>query len=165
MAVLDGRNRAKPEEIASFLDKFEDYEKEKATIMAEAMNKCKKVTERQSDLLDDAKNKGWAKKVIKDAVKIRKKHREIRELMADQEQDTADDLDKLLKAIGGLADLPLGQAAMEAADPKAAQEKKDQERTAAVVEAVQKDEAEKKSGKKDAKPDEFFDSKKPATVQ
>ncbi len=155
MAIITGSNRALPAEAASFVDKFEEYEKEILTEKSAFMNKVKKIKERQTDLLDDAKGKGWAKGVIKDTVKIRKKYREIAELMGEQEDDARVDVDALIKALGVLEDLPLGRAAIvDAETPKQKKDKQDAARTSAVVNAV-----------KDSMTDEEVEAnKKPATM-
>lgn len=165
MAILQGSNRALPNEAASFVDQFEELEKKVLSITSEMMTKVKKVREEQKELLDDAKSKGWAKGVIKDTVKIRKKFREIEELMRAQEDDAKDDVDKLLKALGGLSDLPLGVAAVQAVEtPKAKAEKQDQARTAAVVSAVKDsmtDEEIEKNTKPAAMTDEEWEAANP----
>lgn len=154
MATRTGQNRLSGSEQASFVDEFEKFEKEIESEKSAFMLKCKKIRDKQKELLDDAKSKGALKQVIKDAAKIRKKYREIRELMAEQEEDAEEDLDAVLKALGGLGDLPLGQAVVEKVSAKDKKEAEDRARTDAVVDAVKKDEAKKKSGKKDAGDDE-----------
>lgn len=154
MASRTGQNRLSGSETASFVDEFERFEKEIEAEKSAFMLKCKAIRAKQKDLLEDAKGKGALKQVIKDAAKIRKKYREIEELMREQEDDAEEDLDAVLKALGGLGDLPLGQAVVEKVSAKDKKDADDRERTDAVIDAVRKDEAKKKGGKKDAASDD-----------
>ena len=97
--------------------------------MSAAMLKAKKVREAQRELLDDAKSKGIAKKLVVAIVKARAYEAKAKKQFEDLEDDVRQYGVDIRKELGDFADLPLGQAAVKRAD-----EKKDL--TSSVVEAV-----------------------------
>lgn len=120
-----GKNRASASEAGSFVDKFEELEEQILSERSKFMTACKKIREAQKELLDDAKSQGWAKKVIRTAVDVRRLEAKKQEKLDDLEDDGRSDAVDLLKALGGFADTPLGAAAVERNDT-----------TSAVVDAV-----------------------------
>ncbi|QPC87094.1 DUF2312 domain-containing protein [Mesorhizobium sp. NBSH29] len=120
-----GRNRAKPDEAASFVEKFEQLEAEKLIEKMTSMARIKKIVDQQSELLDDAKGQGVPKKVIRTVVKARSYEAKSKAAMEELEDDDAADAVAIRKALGDFADLPLGAAAIERDDT-----------TSAVVKAV-----------------------------
>lgn len=125
---LEGRNRASADEAASFIDKFEELEKQVDSLRGEFMAKVKKVREAQSELLDDAKSQGVAKKVVKTVVEARRLEAKAKEKMEDLEDDDRVMAVDIRKALGDYADLPLGAAAVDREDRT----------TSAIVGAVRK---------------------------
>jgi len=124
--VLEGRNRATPSEMASYVDEFEKLEKEKLDRKMAYMAECAKISARQKDLCDDAKGGGLNGKVLRATVKQRALERKAQAIEESLEDDDAELLRDIREALGDYADLPLGQAAVN----------RDDERTAAVVGAV-----------------------------
>jgi hypothetical protein len=124
-----GRNRATPSEAASFVDKFEEMEAEIASERGVFMAKCKAIRERQSELLDDAKSQGVAKKIVKALVKRLSLLRKADEQIDDLEDDDRAYAVDIFQALGGFADLPLGAAAVE-------REGRQDPTTAAIVQAA-----------------------------
>lgn len=130
--ILEGRNRATPDEMASFVDKFEELEQEKLREKMAYMERCRRITEQQSELLDDAKAQGAPKAVIKAVAKAREYERKADALMEALEDDGAQLFKDIREALGDYADLPLGAAAVS-------RETGDDDRTAAIVGAVKGD--------------------------
>ncbi|MEH7904045.1 GapR family DNA-binding domain-containing protein [Rhizobium laguerreae] len=75
--VLEGRNRANADEMASFVDKYEELEKEKLREKMTYMERCRRISEQQKELLDDAKSQGLPKNVMRGVVKLRDLQRKI----------------------------------------------------------------------------------------
>jgi len=130
--ILEGRNRANADEMASFIDKYEELEKEKLREKMSYMERCRRITEQQKDLLDDAKGQGLPKNVVKAVVKARELEGKANAILEELEDDAAQIFKDIREALGDYADLPLGQAAVS-------REEQDDERTAAVVSAVKND--------------------------
>lgn len=125
MTKPEGKNRASAEEAGSFVDKFEEFEAQIATEASKHMLACKKIREKQKELLDDAKSQGIPKKVIKALVNRRKWDKKAEEALESLEDDDKDYAVDIYQALGGFADTPLGAAAVERDDT-----------TSAVVDAV-----------------------------
>lgn len=130
--ILEGRNRANADEMASFVDKYEELETEKLREKMSYMERCRRITEQQRELLDDAKGQGLPKNVVKAVVKARDLERKIEALQEELEDDAAQIYKDIRDALGDYADLPLGAAAV-------AREDDADGRTAAVVSAVKND--------------------------
>lgn len=124
--VLEGRNRATPSEMASYVDEYEKMEKEKLDRKMAYMAECAKISGRQKSLVDDAKGAGLNGKVLRATVKQRALERKAEAVFDDLEDDDAELLRDIREALGDYADLPLGAAAVAS----------DDERTSAVVKAV-----------------------------
>lgn len=130
--ILEGRNRATPQEAASFVDKFEELEDQIGTLRSDFMNKCKAVREQQKELLDDAKSQGIAKKVVKIIAEARRLEQKAKAKLDDLEDDDRALAVDIRKALGDYADLPLGAAAVE-------REGSQDPTTAAIVDAASKE--------------------------
>lgn len=134
--ILEGRNRANADEMASFVDKYEEFEREKLARKMAYMAECAKISGRQKDLVDDAKSQGLKGNVLKAIVKARAHERKAAAIEEALEDDDARDFQDIREALGDYADLPLGAAAV-------AREEDDgddgDERTSAIVNAVKSD--------------------------
>ena len=111
--ILEGKNRASPSEAASFVDKFDELEKEIASERGIFMSKCKAIREKQKELLDDAKSQGVAKKLVKSIVAAREHEAKAKALRDDLEDEDRKFFVDIRKALGDFADSPLGAAAVE----------------------------------------------------
>ncbi len=131
--VLEGRNRTNPDEMASFVDKFEELEKEKLREKMSYMERCRRIQTQINELLDDAKDQGLPKNVLKGVVKAREFERKADAVMEALEDDAQALFKDIRQALGDFADLPLGAAAVER------EETSDDDRTAAIVGAVKDD--------------------------
>ncbi|UDF29337.1 UNVERIFIED_ORG: hypothetical protein LHK14_17765 [Roseateles sp. XES5] len=130
--ILEGRNRANPEEMASFIDKYEQLEQECLREKMAYMERCRRIRAQQKELLDDGKTQGLPKNVVKAVVKARELERKVEALMEELEDDAQQVFKDIREALGDYADLPLGQAAVS-------REETDDERTSAVINAVKAD--------------------------
>lgn len=131
--VLEGRNRATPDEMASFVDEYEKMEREKLERKMAYMAECAKISGRQKELVDDAKGQGLSGKVLRSIVKARAYERKAAAIEEALEDDDGQLFVDIREALGDYADLPLGQAAVAS----------DDERTKAVVNAVKADLSDK----------------------
>lgn len=80
----------------------------------EYMNRCRAVRDLIAQIYDRAKDAGVPKKELKAVIKTRELERKIEELRDDLE-DGAETFDQIRHALGDLADLPLGTAALDRA--------------------------------------------------
>ncbi len=131
--ILEGRNRANADEMASFVDKMEELETEKLREKMAYMERCRRIQTQINELLDDAKGQGLPKNVLKAVVKARDLERKADAVMEALEDDAQQIFKDIREALGDFADLPLGAAAVER------EEVTDDERTAAIVGAVKDD--------------------------
>lgn len=142
-------NRARPDEAASYVDKYDDFnqkmEEECAAIDAEMKRKKsdvkKKYTDEQQGVLDDGKKNGVKKTLIRalaDQAKLSRKAKALQEKadgkLDDLEEDDREYAIDIKKSLGAdFASFGLGAAAV------AAEETSDEadETTAAIIDAVQ----------------------------
>lgn len=129
--VLEGRNSISASEEASYVEAVEEFHKELKTKQSLYMSECKAIRTKIKDVLEEAKGQGGDPKAIKAVVKRRELEKKIAAHEAALEDDTQARFKGMLKALGGLADTPLGAAALKTAA--------DDKRTAAVVSAVEED--------------------------
>lgn len=155
MLVKDGRNSATPDRAASFAAEFIRLERDRETRLAEidAEFKAKKrevnqsINDDQGKILDDAKTQGVAKGVIRAINAEQKDLRKAAAIQAraagridgleDDDREYATSIRDALPA--DFLDLPLGAAAAAREDAKGGPDAT----TAAIINAVQSDEAAK----------------------
>lgn len=126
-----GRNSISASEEASYVEAIEEIRKELLTEKSVYMSKCKAIRQKEKEVLEDAKGQGGNPKSIKGAVKRREMERKLAAHDASFEDDDAARYEAILKALSGMEDTPLGQAALKTAS--------DDSRTSAVVGAVKSD--------------------------
>lgn len=141
--ILEGKNRASPDEAASFVDKLEELNEQLESLKIEHMNKARKVHEEIKDLLDDAKSQGVPKKVVKGIVQARKLEAKARDVRDELENDDREFFIDIRTALGDFKDSPLGAAAVDREEGQA------DPTTAAVLDAVQKDMTDEEREKAD----------------
>lgn len=88
---------------------YDDLEKERS----EYMLRCKDIREGIREVLDEAKEHGIGKTALKAVIKTRALERKLEELRDDLEPDQQETYDQIRHALGDLAELPLGQAALD----------------------------------------------------
>ncbi|MBX9760191.1 MAG: hypothetical protein K2Y29_15545, partial [Beijerinckiaceae bacterium] len=82
------------------------------------MNECRQVRKMISDCYDRAKDAGLPKKAMKAVIKTRQLEKRIESLREDLSEDGLDDdYDTIRLALGDLAELPLGAAALKDKGP------------------------------------------------
>jgi len=127
--ILERPNRATPDEMATFVDQFEELENEIASERGIFMSKCKAIRERQRELLDDAKSQGLPKNVVKAVVRARELEAKASAVLDGLEDDAVQVFKDIREALGDFADSPLGAAAVKA-------EGEQDPATAAIVKAA-----------------------------
>lgn len=103
-----------PEKVKSFKQRIENLYGDMATAQSEYMTECKVIRGDIKEVLDEAKGEGIPKKEFKKVIEACRLANKIENIRNDLEGDEQDNYDLLMTAIGGLADLPLGQAAIAA---------------------------------------------------
>ncbi|MCV0395445.1 MAG: hypothetical protein K5872_22115 [Rhizobiaceae bacterium] len=101
--ILEGRNRATPEEAASFVNELDRIEQERevklAELDAEFKRKKRELNKKydgdQSSLYDDAKKQGVAKGILKAIVKGQARIRKAEEAVEAAQEKARDGLDNL----------------------------------------------------------------------
>jgi uncharacterized protein (UPF0335 family) len=84
------------------------------------MSLCKKIRETIASDYEDAANKGIDKKLLKKIIRERELERKIEALVLDLEPDQTAELDMLKDKLGDFAATPLGSAALQRAEARAA---------------------------------------------
>lgn len=106
-------NGYEPKHVRSAVERIENLQDDIASIMSEAMNKCKAVHADIKIVLDEAKKEhGIPKAALKSVLKVRSLERKAEKVRDDLEPEIQTDHDMIRHALGDLADLPLGQAAL-----------------------------------------------------
>lgn len=113
--VAVGGNGFDRDETQGFVDRIENLHADIATIMSEAMTRCRAVHEDLKIVYQEAKDEaGLPKKVLKKVVKARLLEAKAQRVREDLESEDQDSFDRIRQALGDLADLPLGAAALAA---------------------------------------------------
>ncbi len=111
--ILEGSNRATPEEAGSFVDQFEEFEAEIASERGVFMSKCRAIRERQKELLEDAKSQGVGKGLVKAIAKARELEAKAKAIRDEMEDDDRAFFIDIRRALGDdYSSLPLGAAAV-----------------------------------------------------
>lgn len=84
------------------------------------MSLCKKIRETMASDYEDAANKGIDKKLLKKIIRERELERKIDALVLDLEPDQTAELDMLKDKLGDFVGTPLGSAALQRAEARAA---------------------------------------------
>lgn len=142
--ILEGRNRANSDEMASYINRLEELDDELMREKMAYMERARRIQENKKQVLDEAKDAGLSKKAVKAVVKVRDLERKAEAAREDLEDDDAAVFDDIREALGDFADSPLGAAAV----------KREDDTTNAVIDAVQGDlSEEEKSDWDSAAPD------------
>ena len=114
--AADVTNGPSSEDMKEFVAGIEAEHKKLVDLKMSYMRECQVHRANIKGILDDAKDKGLDKKSVKAVVRSRaleRKAKAAREDLADIVLQ--DEYDKIRRALGDLADTPLGQAASKAA--------------------------------------------------
>jgi uncharacterized protein (UPF0335 family) len=107
-------NGFEPEKIKNFVATIEEIHEQLESEKGQYMKRCQSIRDDIKLVYDEAKDAGVPKKELKAVIKTRAKQRELDALREDLEADERDTYDMIRHALGDLADLPLGVAAMVA---------------------------------------------------
>lgn len=111
-----GHNGYDPVKLKGFVSEFETQQAEIDKIMAEARKKAEPFRAQQKDIKNACKKEvGVAKGTFSHIIRERKLRKKLDEIDNDLNGEEADDADRVRHALGMLADLPLGQAAVDKA--------------------------------------------------
>lgn len=144
--ILEGKNRASPEEAGSFVDKFEEFEAEIASERGKFAAKCKAIREKQRELLEDAKSQGVGKGLVKAIAKARELEAKAAAIRDEMEEDDKVFFLDIRRALGDdYSSLPLGAAAV------AREEGGQDPTTAAIVAAASREWTDADPAKKSKK--------------
>jgi hypothetical protein len=99
------------EAFTGILDCYEELASEQGSYM----QRCRTIRETMGSIYDQAKNKGITKKVLSAQVKRHRLLQKAQRCRADLEADEQSEFDLIVTSLGPLADLPLGEAAIESA--------------------------------------------------
>lgn len=97
--------------VSNLVDRILSLHADLGAARIDYMNECKPIHHDINAVLDEGRDKGVPRKAIKAAVKKRILERKIENIRDDLEGDDLDNYDLVLKALGDLADTPLGRAA------------------------------------------------------
>lgn len=114
-APAPGGNRFKNAQ--DFVDRIENLNADKRSIMGRAMNECRQVGEDIKIVYDEAKEAGIPKKALRLVIKTRALEAKAAEIRADLDSEDQNDYDLIRQALGDLADTPLGAAVLEGMAP------------------------------------------------
>lgn len=109
-------NTIDPTTAKRFVGEIEKCFEELASLQGSYMNACAGVRTRIKDWKDAANEAGLPRKALNIELKRRELQRKLEAVTDDIDEDVVDLADQIREALGGMADLPLGQAAVDAAD-------------------------------------------------
>lgn len=107
-----GHNGFDPAKAEAFIKRVERIEADIGKEKSDYMNTCKALREDIKNVLNEAKDAGLPKAAMKAVLKARTLERKLEEAREDLDPDMQDTYDNIRLALGDLAELPLGQAAM-----------------------------------------------------
>lgn len=108
-------NGFSPELVSGFVDRIETLYGDLLSEKSEYMLKAKAIRADMALVFDEAKDKDIPKKALKAVIKARDLEAKAIAARDDLEDDLQDSFDNIRHALGDLADLPLGEAALETA--------------------------------------------------
>ena len=118
------------------VEAFEAVDAELEAMKMDYMNRCRDKREAQKRIVKMVKAEGFAADSFKAVLKHRRLERKIGEIASDlDDADAVESYQFMLEALGGLADLPLGQAALS-------QPRDRQAERAAAVDSLASDDAD-----------------------
>ena len=111
-----GSNAIDPTTARRFVGEIDRCEAELLTLRGEYMARCKGVRERMKDWKEQAATAGIPRSGLNFLLKRRKIEEKLKSLEADAEPEIVETADMIRDALGDFADLPLGGAAVAAAE-------------------------------------------------
>lgn len=130
------RNAYADEDLRKIVAEIEGFEDEKVSVRAAAAGKCSQITKRITNAKKTAKKLGIPKASLNGLLKARKLERQLKEVAGDVPDDEAEVFEDMVKVLGEFGGTPLGEAAISAAEERAAAAKANQEAEQAEGAAV-----------------------------
>jgi uncharacterized protein (UPF0335 family) len=109
-----GHNGMAPERVKNAVGEIEDLLSKKQRLHMGYMSECRAINEDIAAVYDAAKETGIQKKALRKVVKTRELERKVASIREDLEAEDQETFDQIRHALGDLAELPLGQAALDA---------------------------------------------------
>ncbi|MCZ8098171.1 MAG: DUF2312 domain-containing protein [Burkholderiales bacterium] len=111
-------NGIDPAVLKSLIARLDEQDAKLASAKGVYMKAAQKVAEDKKDLFTEAKSKGINPKALKTELKCRDYANKAAGLRASLEPEDAEQAELVRASLGGLAELPLGQAAVTAAEKR-----------------------------------------------
>ena len=105
-----------PDKVQSFVTRIENLVADIASMRGKFMAEVKEVRGDITAVYEDAKETGIPLKELRKVIRTRGLAQKIQTLRDSLNEDEVDNYDNLIQALGGLSDLPLGQAALDKAE-------------------------------------------------
>lgn len=121
MVTKDGSNGFDPEQLERYLDEIDKADDQLLSLKSEHMQKCKGPRGRIRETMKSAKEAGLNMSALRTIVAEHRSKRKIEEKIAALEADDQADYEAMREALGGLADMPLGEAALNKTRPQGEQ--------------------------------------------
>jgi F0F1-type ATP synthase membrane subunit b/b' len=102
-----------PDEVKDYVARIEEIDEDIASATGKHMAHCKSLRQNIAEIYDEAKEAGVPKKLLKKNVARRKLEAKIEDLREELEEEERETYDQIRLALGDLAELPLGQAALD----------------------------------------------------
>jgi uncharacterized protein (UPF0335 family) len=112
MAEPSATNGFDPKKMKSFVGRVENVEKELESLKGRYMSECKALREDIKDIFKEAQVEGVPTRPLKNYIKERQLLRKAEACRENLEADDQDSYDLIKQAMGDLAELPLGKAAL-----------------------------------------------------
>lgn len=106
------------EKTRGFVGQIEGFMADLANERGLYMNRCRAIRESIGAVYDDAKGAGLNRKSLKHEIKRRERDRKTQQEFEDLEADQRDEVELIRNALGDFAGLPLGKAAVDAAETR-----------------------------------------------
>ncbi len=106
-----------PEKVQDFVKRIESCQADIDEIMQDAKNDCAPHREDIDAIKDEAHNAGLPRRALNAVISKRRAERRAEEIREKLNEEQQSDFDKLLLALGDLAETDLGKAALEKAAP------------------------------------------------
>ncbi len=141
--------------IVQHVDAFEAVDAELEAMKMAYMNQCREKREAQKRIVKMVKAEGFATDSFRAVIKRRRLQKKIDAIEEDlEDEDAVESYEMMIEALGGLADLPLGQAAAAEAKSKPTKPRKDRKASdTAAIDSLSDDD------------DDAFDDADPAKQQ
>lgn len=116
--MREGSNGYDPEMLNRYLGEIDSADDELLQLKVDHLSACKSPRARIKNIMKEARNSGVNAEAFRALVAQHRAERKIEQQLADLEADDRASYEEMQRALGGLGDLPLGQAALDKARPQ-----------------------------------------------